>query len=202
MLYQPKLKYIIEDIIENIKFTKITIIKLSMFLIAILTIIIISLINLKFNSTSIIIIISLISTFILLTLLNDIIINKDKVNKIKKIELTRIQKRIITVIKLNNKNDIKLWYNILNQNKYLNRYINSIKLKNKINSIDTTEKIVLLITLYTIYNIIKTKEKLPFNYNQIYDIKERINILCNYIYDRSEERRVGKECRSRWSPYH
>ena len=24
----------------------------------------------------------------------------------------------------------------------------------------------------------------------------------NYIYKRSEERRVGKECRSRWSPYH
>src|SRR5256885_10314123 len=24
----------------------------------------------------------------------------------------------------------------------------------------------------------------------------------NYDYDRSEERRVGKECRSRWSPYH
>ena len=23
-----------------------------------------------------------------------------------------------------------------------------------------------------------------------------------YIDDRSEERRVGKECRSRWSPYH
>ena len=23
-----------------------------------------------------------------------------------------------------------------------------------------------------------------------------------YVYDRSEERRVGKECRSRWSPYH
>ena len=23
-----------------------------------------------------------------------------------------------------------------------------------------------------------------------------------YIGDRSEERRVGKECRSRWSPYH
>src|SRR2546422_8017535 len=22
------------------------------------------------------------------------------------------------------------------------------------------------------------------------------------VYDRSEERRVGKECRSRWSPYH
>ena len=23
-----------------------------------------------------------------------------------------------------------------------------------------------------------------------------------YVYTRSEERRVGKECRSRWSPYH
>ena len=24
----------------------------------------------------------------------------------------------------------------------------------------------------------------------------------DYLLDRSEERRVGKECRSRWSPYH
>ena len=24
----------------------------------------------------------------------------------------------------------------------------------------------------------------------------------SYYFDRSEERRVGKECRSRWSPYH
>ena len=24
----------------------------------------------------------------------------------------------------------------------------------------------------------------------------------NHVLDRSEERRVGKECRSRWSPYH
>ena len=29
------------------------------------------------------------------------------------------------------------------------------------------------------------------------DIKEGTKII-----DRSEERRVGKECRSRWSPYH
>ena len=26
--------------------------------------------------------------------------------------------------------------------------------------------------------------------------------LLDYIGERSEERRVGKECRSRWSPYH
>ena len=35
---------------------------------------------------------------------------------------------------------------------------------------------------------------------------EVINLNSNYtlldIYERSEERRVGKECRSRWSPYH
>ena len=30
---------------------------------------------------------------------------------------------------------------------------------------------------------------------------ERISMLTSYDY-RSEERRVGKECRSRWSPYH
>ena len=31
-----------------------------------------------------------------------------------------------------------------------------------------------------------------------------INVLAlvNSIFLRSEERRVGKECRSRWSPYH
>ena len=28
------------------------------------------------------------------------------------------------------------------------------------------------------------------------------NPVKNTSYDRSEERRVGKECRSRWSPYH
>ena len=28
------------------------------------------------------------------------------------------------------------------------------------------------------------------------------NIISNIILLRSEERRVGKECRSRWSPYH
>src|SRR3712207_9311517 len=27
-------------------------------------------------------------------------------------------------------------------------------------------------------------------------------VICDYCLMRSEERRVGKECRSRWSPYH
>ena len=44
------------------------------------------------------------------------------------------------------------------------------------------------------------------------DVPEMLNVLKNsgfkglmsieYEYNRSEERRVGKECRSRWSPYH
>src|SRR3712207_2823864 len=29
-----------------------------------------------------------------------------------------------------------------------------------------------------------------------------VRAIRNFILDRSEERRVGKECRSRWSPYH
>ena len=29
-----------------------------------------------------------------------------------------------------------------------------------------------------------------------------INLAAMALTDRSEERRVGKECRSRWSPYH
>ena len=45
-------------------------------------------------------------------------------------------------------------------------------------------------------------------------LKPYINLVCNFIFifivispivgffSRSEERRVGKECRSRWSPYH
>ena len=39
------------------------------------------------------------------------------------------------------------------------------------------------------------------------EVKERIGLNDEYEeyaiqLDRSEERRVGKECRSRWSPYH
>ena len=50
------------------------------------------------------------------------------------------------------------------------------------------------------------------NVSQIYSVgNEPVNALTNisfaiekgeFIAVRSEERRVGKECRSRWSPYH
>ena len=34
------------------------------------------------------------------------------------------------------------------------------------------------------------------------DEKPTNSFLYSLVMDRSEERRVGKECRSRWSPYH
>ena len=39
--------------------------------------------------------------------------------------------------------------------------------------------------------------------NELTSILQNINVYYLLIdRDRSEERRVGKECRSRWSPYH
>ncbi len=37
---------------------------------------------------------------------------------------------------------------------------------------------------------------------EIDDLKGEITDILKKIQQRSEERRVGKECRSRWSPYH
>ena len=43
-------------------------------------------------------------------------------------------------------------------------------------------------------------------FNEIGDILDYCSgVVCRTpeeLFDRSEERRVGKECRSRWSPYH
>ena len=40
-------------------------------------------------------------------------------------------------------------------------------------------------------------------FNHFYDPVRNIGLLgVNFTARRSEERRVGKECRSRWSPYH
>ena len=48
-------------------------------------------------------------------------------------------------------------------------------------------------------------ERLPLKYIDSHpygDIVSRIIADADQFSDRSEERRVGKECRSRWSPYH
>ena len=43
----------------------------------------------------------------------------------------------------------------------------------------------------------------PQEYIELYLAEKEGKYLLWYLHDRrSEERRVGKECRSRWSPYH
>src|SRR5262249_59373295 len=48
-------------------------------------------------------------------------------------------------------------------------------------------------TVNQILLTVLTKSRLNFRYGQP---------ICALVRERSEERRVGKECRSRWSPYH
>ena len=47
-------------------------------------------------------------------------------------------------------------------------------------------------------------QRLVDNKNTVLIIEHNLDVVkcADYIIDRSEERRVGKECRSRWSPYH
>ena len=53
------------------------------------------------------------------------------------------------------------------------------------------------LTQYKDSKVIKRKGYIPINYgNNFIDENDEVKI------SRSEERRVGKECRSRWSPYH
>ena len=42
----------------------------------------------------------------------------------------------------------------------------------------------------------------PFMVLKNYERYDQTPVVLNEGYVRSEERRVGKECRSRWSPYH
>ena len=51
------------------------------------------------------------------------------------------------------------------------------------------------------YLFYKTKEELFADIMEDLEVEIRGEIIRD-IFSRSEERRVGKECRSRWSPYH
>ena len=48
------------------------------------------------------------------------------------------------------------------------------------------------------------KRLLEYGFNTFYTLNKRGAdvVIYNRSFARSEERRVGKECRSRWSPYH
>ena len=69
----------------------------------------------------------------------------------------------------------------------------------KINSINTISKKEIEDYLFTSETKLNDKQKGMFiKLAQLHNL----NPFKREIYARSEERRVGKECRSRWSPYH
>ena len=71
-----------------------------------------------------------------------------------------------------------------------------LKLQKQVDFLEKNPDYGMVYTLSQVYNQSKMKiEEYLFGeeYNEYYDL---------LTYNRSEERRVGKECRSRWSPYH
>ena len=66
--------------------------------------------------------------------------------------------------------------------------------------------------MYRLLNPIEEKSPRMYHFNVAYGqligmlllslICYQFTIVGEGVYIRSEERRVGKECRSRWSPYH
>ena len=51
-------------------------------------------------------------------------------------------------------------------------------------------------------NLLKMSDLSPAELTHILDVADQLKADCKAGRTRSEERRVGKECRSRWSPYH
>ena len=65
------------------------------------------------------------------------------------------------------------------------------------------EKITLIYNLLTSILILFLFQRMDHPWHMLLDraMIAAMTFLLMYLY-RSEERRVGKECRSRWSPYH
>ena len=53
-----------------------------------------------------------------------------------------------------------------------------------------------------VLDLIKSQDKFPMRQLKFYDNDAERQKKIGEAVKRSEERRVGKECRSRWSPYH
>ena len=77
-----------------------------------------------------------------------------------------------------------------------------LKNESKIES-EKRERKIILNSLYkgtSIKKFIKFKKEIEGEFFKYFKKDKILTCAINYI--RSEERRVGKECRSRWSPYH
>ena len=83
-------------------------------------------------------------------------------------------------------------------------YLDS-RLKKQLNERITRGKVELSMTIQNVDaadTVVTVNMELARSYQQaMRDISEQLGVK-NDISARSEERRVGKECRSRWSPYH
>ena len=98
-------------------------------------------------------------------------------------------------------NDLdSIMYNFLNNLKNsLKEHKNNIDKKNPITRINSYSQ-----TIDIFYETLKSKlfSNLIYERDKINSIKIELKNLSPINKIRSEERRVGKECRSRWSPYH
>ena len=67
-------------------------------------------------------------------------------------------------------------------------------------------KVIIIFALMTSFVAFGQKEKTDMKKQKPKNLTECIQMLDKNLKkedaERSEERRVGKECRSRWSPYH
>ena len=85
------------------------------------------------------------------------------------------------------------------------KYINFIEFKNKLFQIKLMEAKNETYELKENYNLLRDVYEKAKNDNPFLALKLGFSIYSNLYKQnlyRSEERRVGKECRSRWSPYH
>ena len=65
--------------------------------------------------------------------------------------------------------------------------------------VDEDDRVYITNRLLDLFGQIEFEEEEVTEERVLVDI---LSDMCKYAAERSEERRVGKECRSRWSPYH
>ena len=79
-------------------------------------------------------------------------------------------------------------------------------MRNKKKAIFNTIFLILIFSI-TVYMVFKGEDlgEIIHTVRQADPVYLLISVVCVVLFilgERSEERRVGKECRSRWSPYH
>ena len=62
--------------------------------------------------------------------------------------------------------------------------------------------IYIYIYIYLYVCVCVTMDVTFFESQSFFNTPLQVENVCENSFERSEERRVGKECRSRWSPYH